>query len=347
MKIIIVARNLKGFKKINNTNEDPIIPESSTTQTQVDTYGRVNLDDALAIKKILDKFGHEVKILQIDIDLFEQLKIEKPDLIFNLADDGFYDDPRLEPHVAALFDILKIPYTGNNYFTLALCQNKARAKEILTYNGILTPKWQVFNNCNRKLNPTLRFPLIVKPIREDGSVGIKERSVVKNEEELKEQISHILDVYQQEALVEEFIDGREFNIGIIGNKKLTVLPIAEIDFSELPPNIPRVVSYRAKWVKQSIVFKKTPVICPANISDKLQKDLEEISKKCYKIFGCQGYARLDVRYDEKEDKIYVLELNPNPDISEDGGLAREAKTGGMSYENLILKILDLALKKEF
>jgi len=331
MKIIIVARNIKNFE--NNIN-------------QVDTYGRGNLDDALAIKKILSERGHDVKILEVDIDLYENLKSEKPDVIFNLADDGFYDDPRLEPHVAALFDILKIPYTGNNYFTLALCQNKARAKEILTYNGILTPKWQVFNNSNRKLNPELKFPLIVKPIREDGSVGIKERSVVKNDEELKEQIEHILDVYQQEALVEEFIDGREFNVGIIGNKKLTVLPIAEIDFSELPPNIPRVVSYRAKWVKQSIAFKKTPVVCPANIDEKLQKDLEEISKKCYKIFGCQGYARLDIRYDEKENKIYVLELNPNPDISEDGGLAREAKTAGISYENLILKIIDLALKKE-
>jgi len=331
MKIIIVARNIKGFD--DNTNE-------------VDTYGRANLADAEAIKKVLMAANYEVKIFEIDIDLFEKLKKENPDVIFNLADDGFYDDPRLEPHVAALYDILKIPYTGNNYFTLALCQNKARTKEILTYNYILTPKWQLFSNSNRKLNSELRFPLIVKPVREDGSVGIKERSVVKNEEELKEQVEHILDIYQQEALVEEFIDGREFNVGIIGNKKLTVLPIAEIDFSELPPNIPKVVSYRAKWVKQSTAFKKTPVICPAKIDEKLQKDLEEAAKKCYKIFGCRGYARVDIRYDENKKKIYVLEINPNPDISEDGGLAREAKVGGLSYDNLILKIIDLAFKKE-
>lgn len=331
MKVIIVARNVKNF---------------TDNENQVDVYGRANLSDAFAIKKVLLQNNHEVKVLEVDIDLFEKLKIEKPDVIFNLADDGFYDDPRLEPHVAAIFDILKIPYTGNNYFTLALCQNKARTKEILTYHGILTPKWQVFSNINRKLNPDLKFPLIVKPIREDGSVGIKERSVVKNEEELKEQVEHILDVYQQEALVEEFIDGREFNVGIIGNKKLTVLPIAEIDFSELPANIPRVVSYKAKWVKQSIAFKKTPVICPAQISDELKNQLEEIAKKCYKIFGCSGYARLDIRYDEKENKIYVLEVNPNPDISEDGGLAREAKIAGITYEQLILKILDLAIKKE-
>lgn len=331
MKIIIVARNIKSFE--NNAN-------------QIDTYGRVNLDDALSIKKILEAEKHEVKILEVDLDLFEKLKTEKPDVIFNLADDGFYDDPRLEPHVAAIFDVLKIPYTGNNYFALALCQNKARAKEILSYNGILTPKWQVFSNINRKLNPELKFPLIVKPVREDGSVGIKERSVVNNEEELKEQVEHILNVYQQEALVEEFIDGREFNVGVIGNKKLTVLPVAEIDFSELPPQIPKVVSYRAKWVKQSIVFKKTPVICPANIDDDLKNQLEEIAKKCFKIFGCSGYIRVDIRYDEKEKKIYVLEINPNPDISEDGGLAREAKVAGLTYKDLILKIIDLGLKRE-
>ncbi|MGB9848181.1 MAG: D-alanine--D-alanine ligase family protein [Minisyncoccia bacterium] len=331
MKIIIVARNIKSFE--NNAN-------------QVDTYGRANLDDALSIKKILESEKHEVKILEVDLDLFEKLKTEKPDVIFNLADDGFYDDPRLEPHVAAIFDVLKIPYTGNNYFALALCQNKARAKEILAYNGILTPKWQVFSNINRKLNPELKFPLIVKPVREDGSVGIKERSVVNNEEELKEQVEHILNVYQQEALVEEFIDGREFNVGVIGNKKLTVLPVAEIDFSELPPQIPKVVSYRAKWVKQSIVFKKTPVICPANIDDDLKNQLEEIAKKCFKIFGCSGYIRVDIRYDEKEKKIYVLEINPNPDISEDGGLAREAKVAGLTYKDLILKIIDLGLKRE-
>lgn len=331
MKVVIIARNVKGFNELNN---------------QIDTYGRANLDDALAIKKILLANNHEVGLFEVDLDLFEKLKTEKPDVVFNLADDGFYDDPRLEPHVAAIYDILKIPYTGNNYFTLALCQNKARAKEILTYHNILTPKWQVFTNSNRKLNSDLKFPLIVKPVREDGSVGIKERSVVKDENELKEQVEHILNVYQQEALVEEFIDGREFNVGVIGNKKLTVFPIAEIDFSELPSNIPKVVSYKAKWVKQSTAFKKTPVICPAQIPETLKNQLEEIAKKCYRIFGCSGYARIDIRYDEQNNKVYVLEVNPNPDISEDGGLAREAKVAGMSYEELILKIIDLALKKE-
>lgn len=328
MKIIILTRNL----------------DNSFGDKEVDTYGRVNISDALGVKKVLDPF-HEVKIISLQDNLYQIIRSEKPDLIFNLADDGFYNDPNLEPHVPALLDILKIPYTGNNYFTLALCQNKARAKEIMSFYGILTPKWQVFNNFNRKLNPNLRFPLIVKPVKADGSIGIKERSVVYNEEQLRDQVSHILDIYKQEALVEEYIDGREFNVGLIGNQRVVVLPISEIDFSGLPKNFPKIVSYRAKWVKQSLVFKRTPVICPAVIDEKLANEIREIAKKCYKIFGCRGYARIDFRYSENEKKNYVLEVNPNPDISEDAGLAKAAKVAGLSYQDLILKIVNLALEK--
>lgn len=326
MKVIILTRDTK---KINE---------------QVDSYGRENINDALAIKKTLGDL-HEVKILPVTEETYIELRQEKPDVVFNLGDDGFRGDPTLEPHVAAILDILNIPYTGNNYFTLALCQNKARAKDILTFQGVLTPKFQVFTSANRKLNSELKFPLIVKPIREDGSIGIKERSVVKNEEQLREEVDHILSIYKQEALVEEFIDGREFNVSLIGNRKPIILPVAEIDFSGMPENLPKIVSYRAKWIKQSIVFRKTPVICPAQIDEKTRELTEDVSKKCYKIFGCRGYARIDFRYDEKDKKLYVLEINPNPDISEDGGIVKAAAAAGMSYSDLLLKIINLALEK--
>jgi D-alanine-D-alanine ligase len=327
MKIIILARETQHLEGEN------------------DTYGRENIDDALGVKKALSDL-HEVKILSVNEESYPKLKEEKPDVVFNLGDDGFRGDPRLEPHVAAILDILNIPYTGNNYFSLALCQNKARAKEILAYHGILTPKFQVFSSTSRKINPELKFPLIVKPVREDGSIGIKERSVVSSEEQLKEQVEHILAVYKQEALVEEFIDGREFNVAVIGNKRLVVLPVAEIDFTEMPKNAPKIVSYRAKWVKQSLVFKKTPVTCPAAIDENLAGAIAETAKKCYKIFGCSGYGRVDFRYDEKENKLYVLEVNPNPDISEEAGISKAARAAGISYRDLILRIIDYAVKKE-
>ena len=210
----------------------------------------------------------------------------------------------------------------------------------------MTPKFQVFTSAERKLNPELKFPMIVKPIREDGSVGIRERSVVNNEEQLKEEVDHIINLHKQEALVEEFIDGREFTVSLIGNKRPIVLPVAEIDFTGMPEHLPKIVSYRAKWIKQSIAYKNTNTICPANIDEKLNKLIEDTSRKCYKIFGCRGYARIDFRYDEKEKKLYIIEINPNPDISEDVDTARAAFVANINYADLIQKIIAFAIEKK-
>jgi D-alanine-D-alanine ligase len=349
MKILILTRNLDSEKtKTNgNGNQQPVLSPLPSQEPAVNhNYGRENISDALAIKKILSQLNHETKIITLSEDSYAQIKEEKPDVVFNLCDDGFRGDYTLEPHVAIMFDILDVPYTGNNYFTIALCQNKARAKDILTYNNVLTPKFQVFTSAERKLNPELKFPMIVKPIREDGSVGIRERSVVSNEEQLKEEVDHIINLHKQEALVEEFIDGREFNVSLIGNRRPIVLPVAEIDFTEMPVHLPRIVSYRAKWVRQSIVYRKTPVICPANIDEKMKKLIEETARKCYKIFGCTGYIRLDFRYDNEKEKLYALEVNPNPDISQDAGLVRAAGAAGISYQNLLLKIIDFAMERK-
>lgn len=334
MKILILTRNISDSEGGN----------SKQGNGKDIAYARGNINDALTIKKAIGNI-HEIKIFPLSDDAYYQIRAERPDVVFNLCDTGFRDDYNLEPHVAAMFDILNVRYTGNNYFTLALCQNKARAKDILTYNGILTPKFQVFTSAERKLDTGLKFPMIVKPIREDGSVGIRERSVVNNEEQLKEEVDHIINFYKQESLVEEFIDGREFTVSLIGNRRPIVLPVAEIDFTEMPAHIPKIVSYRAKWIKQSIAYKKSPIICPANTDEKMNKLIEDTARKCYKVFGCRGYARIDFRYDEKEKKLYVLEVNPNPDISEEFDIAKAAFAAGMTYTDLILKIIDFALEK--
>jgi len=334
MKILILTRNIS----------EPAPANSKQNNGKTTAYARGNINDALSIKKALGSI-HDVKIYPLSDDAYYQIRAEKPDVVFNLCDTGFRDDYNLEPHVAAMFDILDVPYTGNNYFTLALCQNKARAKDILTYNGVLTPKFQVFTSAERKLDAELKFPMIVKPIREDGSVGIRERSVVSNEEQLKEEVDHIVNLHKQEALVEEFIDGREFTVSLIGNRRPIVLPVVEIDFSGMPEHLPKIVSYRAKWIKQSLAYKHSPIICPANIDERMAKTIEETARKCYKIFGCRGYARIDFRYDEKEKKLYVLEINPNPDISEEFETAKAAFAANMTYADLILKIIGFALEK--
>jgi len=338
MKVLILTRNIK------DSGENTVKPANGNVEDKLESYGRVNINDALLIKKVLTPL-HEVKIFFLNDDIYSQIKEEKPDVVFNLCDDGFRGDIRLEPHVAAMFDILNIPYTGNNYFTIALCQNKARAKDILTFHNVLTPKFQVFTSAERKLDAELKFPMIVKPIREDGSIGIRERSVVNNEEQLKEEIDHIINIYKQEALVEEFIEGREFTVSLMGNRRPIVLPVSEIDFSGMPVNMPKVFTYRAKWIKQSIVYKATPMICPAQIDEKITKLIEETARKCYKIFGCRGYVRVDFRYDEKENKLYVLELNPNPDLADDCSMAKSAEAAGIKYPDLILKLIEFALER--
>jgi D-alanine-D-alanine ligase len=343
MKILILTRNLQEYYENGNNKEKK--PEL-IQEEKIFGVGRETIDDALSVKKILET-SHEVKILYLNNDIYLQIKAEKPDLIFNLCDEGFRGETKLEPHVAAMFDILNISYTGNSYFTMALCQNKARAKDILTYNGVLTPKFQVFTSAERKLNPELKFPMIVKPIQEDGSIGIRERSVVINEEQLREEVDHIINLHKQEALVEEFIDGREFTVSLVGNKRPIVLPPAEIDFTEMPNHLPKIVSYRAKWVKRSIAYKKSPIICPAlNIDEKTIKLIEDTSRKCYKIFGCRGYARIDFRYDTKNNKLYALEINPNPDVSEEFDIATSAKAANMTYADLIQKIIDFAIERK-
>lgn len=336
MRILILARNTN---RLNGNNTKP-----AGNETQ--GYGWRNIDDVLVIKKIFTD-THDVKIVSPDEDVYSQIKTENPDVVFNLCDDGFRGDYALEPQVAAMLDILGVHYTGSNYFTLALCQNKVRAKDILTFHKILTPKFQVFTSAERKLDPELKFPMIVKPVQEDGSVGIRERSVVNNEEQLREGVDHIIDVYRQEALVEEFINGREFTVPLIGNRRPIVLPIVEIDFSKIPANLPKIASYRTKWMKQSLVFKNTRYFCPARIGEEVSKQIEEIAKKCFKIFGCRGYAGVDFRYDEKDGKFYVLEVNPNPEISEESYITWAAEAAGMKYPDLLLKIIDFAIEKRY
>lgn len=309
-----------------------------------DWEGRDKNDDAESVMKALKELGHETIIYHVNLDLFEKLKQDKKniDLTFNLCDDGFFSDPELEPHLPAILDILEIPYTGGNYLTLALTLKKATVKKILMHHNLPTPNFQVFKTGNEKLEK-LDFPLIVKPIHEDASIGIKDESVVYNEEKLRERVKHVIKEYKQPALVEEFIDGREFNIGIIGDKE--ILPISEITFDGLPENKPKIVNYDAKWKEDSIDYKETKRSCPAKVDEELAKKLKNLALKAAELFNCKDYFRVDFRVD-KNNRPYILEVNQSPDISEDAGLFAMAKAKGYSYKELIDKIIKSAMQRK-
>jgi len=310
-----------------------------------DWEGRDTNDDAESVMKALKELGHEPVVYHVDIELFEKLRRDKKeiDLAFNLCDDGFFSDPELEPHVPAMLDVLEISYTGGNYFTLALTLKKARVKDILMQNGLPTPKFQVFSTGDEVLSG-LEFPLIVKPIREDASIGIKDDSVVKNEGELRAKVKSVIKEYKQAALVEEFIDGREFNVGVIGDKEKEILPLSEITFDGLPEGKPKIVNYDAKWKEDSVDYKGTKRSCPAKVDDELAGKLKDLALKAGSLFNCRDYFRVDFRV--KDGEPYILEVNQNPDISEDAGLFGMASAAGYSYKELIDKIIKGVIQRK-
>jgi D-alanine-D-alanine ligase len=190
----------------------------------------------------------------------------------------------------------------------------------------------------------LEYPLIVKPAHEDGSVGISDASVVSSPVELRRRIRRVFEEFEQPALVEQYIEGRELNVAILGNKNPTILPISEIDFSGLSEGMPRIVSYEAKWMHGTVHYEGTKGVCPAQVTPQQEATLKETALRCVRLIGCRDYARVDFRMTPGGD-IYVLEVNPNPDISDEAGFARSARAFGLSFPEVIGRIMDAAMER--
>jgi D-alanine-D-alanine ligase len=326
--------------------ENGKLPQS-TPDVWVDTSEVGVLAEKEDISRALNSIGYRTSIFNVDGDIMRLLTFltdEEPDLIFNLCESCGSVSTH-EMHVAGLYELLGIPYTGAPPLTLGTALNKARVKELLTAHGLPTPKHQLCKTPTRiAVEDHLDFPLIVKPSHEDASIGIETASVVTNLTELRRRVRYVIEQFDQPALVEEYIDGRELNIAIIGNQKLTVFPISEIDMSTMPKQYQRIVSYNAKWMKGTEEYEHTKGICPAPLPASLEARLKDMATKAYQIIGCRDYARIDFRL-SKENKPYILEVNPNPDISDDAGFSRSARAYGYAFEELIGKIVEIALER--
>jgi D-alanine-D-alanine ligase len=306
------------------------------------------LEEMEDIKAALAELGYKSSLLNVDSNIFrliDFLREEKPDLIFNLVE-CVENDALQEMNVAGIYELLKIPYTGAGPLALGIALNKPLVKQLLSQNGIKTPRFQVFK-IPEKIVPAedLRFPLIVKPAREDASVGISDESVVYSVNELRKRVRYIFEEFDQPALVEEYVEGRELNVAILGNKKPLVLPISEIDFSGLTDDMHKIVSYDAKWAHGTIAFEGTKGVCPAKVSPEMEAKLKDIALRCFNLIGCRDYARVDFRLNNVDGEPYVLEVNPNPDISDDAGFARSARTYGWTFREAIGKIVESALER--
>ncbi len=294
----------------------------------------------------LNKLGFETYTLNIKDNinkLLESLKSKKPDVIFNFVE-IFRENSLLEMNIVGIYELLGIPYTGAPAMALANCQNKVMAKRLLGSNGIRIPSYFITKKKLSRYNHSLKYPLLVKPSLEDASVGIENDSIVNSAKELKERIHYVIKYFDQPVLVEEFIEGRELNVAVIGDKRLRVLPISEIDFSMMPDHLYNIVSYQAKWDPHHESYHKTIPKCPAKLPKKIDERAKEIALKAFKVMGCRDYARVDIRL-SKEKKLYVLEVNPNPDLTDGAGFMRSAGAAGLSYAQALKKIILIALRR--
>ncbi len=304
-----------------------------------------------AITNAIRKNDFEVLPLEANEDLYQKLRSERSsiDFIFNFAE-AITDSADREAHVPMIAEILKIPYSGPSPMSAALILNKYRTKEIWHYYKIPTPGWQVFEDENERLNDDLTFPLIVKANGQGSSAGIRNNSVVRNENELRERVRESISKFKEPALVERFLEGREFTVPVLGNgNDLEVLPIVESDFSGLPAEMEKIDSYEVKWIHDmpNNPNRVDSTICPAVVDGQLKEVIEMLAKMAFKTIECRDWSRVDMRMD-LEGKLYVLEINcpvgllPPPDESK---LVVSAMAAGINYDEIIGKIIKIGLKR--
>ena len=300
-----------------------------------------------AIEESLRDGGFHPYVLSVENfsrDLIQTITKISPRFVFNLCEE-INGKCELEMCVAGLLELMGIPYTGSDPCALGLALNKFYVKQILRSAGIPTARGYLRYPGQKLTIPRgMRFPMFVKPSRQDASLGINSNSVCHTAKQLEKQILYIHEVYAQEALVEEYLDGREFNVSVVGGRSPEVLAISEINFSGLPEGEPRIVSYRAKWDEESPMYNFTVPICPANLTKRLENRIKDIAIRSYQCIGCRDYARIDMRTDSR-GSIHVLEVNPNPDISPKAGFARAARAAGYSYSDIILRISEAAVER--
>jgi len=307
-------------------------------------------DVAQDIVRILGANGFDTTGLGIGSDIFAAmaaLAAMKPDAVFNLCE-SIHGDNRFESLMPLHLELAGIAYTGSCPFGLGLALRKERVKDILRGCSVPVPRGGLVGSVEDCASLELSFPAIVKPAREDASVGISSASVVGDRPALVARVAHVLDHYRQPALVEEFIDGREIYVSILERlgQEPQVFPFFEIDFSDMPANRPKIVSFEGKWVENSIEYKGTrPVRCEG-LSPELRDTVAKTALAAFRAVGLRDYARMDIRL-STDGVPYVIDVNPNCDLSDlAGGYSRAAKAAGLSYKELILRIAELALSRQ-
>lgn len=322
------------------THPDFVPPEDPSKLTDEQ---RRSIRTELDVSRALDELGHTFTILGVQDELLplrRAIETFKPHVVFNLLEE-FHSHTGYDHNVVSYLELLKTPYTGSNPRGLIIGRDKALSKKIVHYHRIPAPRFAVMRR-NRKVKrpPRLEFPLIVKSLTEDASVGISEASIVKNDDKLEERVQFIHQRVGTPAIVEEYVDGRELYVGVMGNTRLEVLPPWELFMDELRDGAPRIATHAAKWDAEFQKTRKVNIGPAANLDDGLRRQLTRVSKRIFRALGLTGYARIDYRLAEN-GRLYFLEANPNPDLSGDAEFAGEAAEAGYSYADMIHRLLTL------
>jgi D-alanine-D-alanine ligase len=325
---------------VDETEEPPAGEKSPVTRT----LDKKEVEEEVA--DVLTKLGHEPVMYELDGTHKSLVGLAKAecDLVFNLSE-SFADDDTADYKIAAFLDLLGKKYTGSGTHGLMLAQDKAVAKKIFAFHGIHTP---TFAKCYRgrlDFSHDLQFPVIVKPAREDGSIGIEFSAVVNSIRELMERMDWLHQNFDSPVLIEEYIDGREMYVGVIGNDKAEALPVVELDLSKLPDGTPRIAAAEVKWGKGTKAYKDTKSAIAVDLADETVQALQQTAVAAYQALELRDYGRVDMRL-QADGRVQVIEVNPNPWLSSRAEFAMAARKAGRTYPQLIEELIELATTRD-
>lgn len=332
---------MKKLRVLVLMHEHLVPPESTAGLSKEETHPfKVELD----VLKTLKKLGHEVIPVPIKQELAPikaEIEKHKPHIAFNLLT-SFLDIGIYDAHVVSYLELLRTPYTGTNPRGIMLSSDKPLSKKILSYHRIPIPGFAVYRLRRSRISKPkrLNFPLIVKSAIEHSSVGIAQASIVHDDDSLRERVKFIHRHVGTDAIAEEYIEGREVTIGVLGNERLETFPVWEMFFHKLPPGSENIATSRVKWNFKHQAKLGIQTGPAKDLPDGLPEEISKLAKRIYRVLGLSGYARIDMRLTE-EGRVFVIEANPNPDLCSDEDLAVSAKQTGLQYPELLQKILSL------
>lgn len=300
------------------------------------------------VLQALRELGHTTEHLAIfdDLDLLTQkLQSFAPDIIFNLADQ-FKNNRSFDQAIVSLLEMNGVPFTGCGSTGLTLCKHKGISKKILSYHRIHTPAFAIIARGKRIARPAkLRFPILIKPLKEEASLGISQASFVSTDEQFNERVQFIHDKFANDVIAEEYIEGRELYVSLLGNNRIQEFPIRELVFKEVPPDEPKIATYRAKWDDD---YRKRWGLSnqfAEDLDPSVARHIQHTCKRIYRLLTLDGYARMDLRL-TANNEVYFIEANPNPILAADEDFALSALKGGLPYPQLIERIIRQGLKAE-